>query len=106
MDAVLGGSGAALAFALSTMCSARSSRVIGPSSALAWVALLGLLITLPFAAASSVPSGISLPTALWLLASGTGNALGLLFAYRGLRAGKVGVVGPILSAEGAVAALV
>ena len=33
------------------------------------------------------------------------NALGLLLAYQGLRAGKVGVVGPILSTEGGVAAL-
>ena len=41
----------------------------------------------------------------WLLASGVGNALGLLLAYQGLRVGKVGVVGPILSTEGAVAAL-
>ena len=42
----------------------------------------------------------------WLVVGGVGNAGGLLLVYRGLRVGKVGVVAPIASTEGAIAALV
>ena len=42
----------------------------------------------------------------WLVVGGVGNAGGLLLVYRGLRLGKVGVVAPIASTEGAIAALV
>jgi drug/metabolite transporter (DMT)-like permease len=105
MIAVLAGSGAALAFAVSTMCSARASRAVGAAATLAWVAALGLAITVPFAVASGVPRNLDVSATLWLAAAGIGNVLGLLFAYRGLRAGKVAIVAPILSVEGAVAAL-
>ena len=67
--------------------------------------MIGLAITLPFILVTSVPRALTGSSGGWLLVSGVGNALGLLLAYQGLRVGKVGVVGPILSTEGAVAAL-
>jgi drug/metabolite transporter (DMT)-like permease len=106
MIAILAGSGAALAFGVATLCSARSSRSIGAASTLAWVALIGLAITLPPALLVGIPDDLDASALGWLAASGVGNALGLLYAYRALRVGKVGVIGPILSTEGAVAALV
>jgi drug/metabolite transporter (DMT)-like permease len=99
------GAAAALAFGVSTLCSARASRLIGPASTLGCVALTGLLLTLPLTTASGVPSGLDAAAVGWLALSGAGNTLGLLFAYRGLQQGKVGVIGPILSTEGAVAAV-
>ena len=105
MVAVGAGAAAALAFGVSTLCSARASRVIGAASTLGWVAVTGLLITLPLVALSGLPDTLDAPAAGWLALSGAGNVLGLLFAYRGLRHGKVGVIAPILSTEGAVAAV-
>ena len=46
------------------------------------------------------------PDLAWLVIGGVGNAGGLLLVYRGLRVGKVGVVAPIASTEGAIAALI
>jgi drug/metabolite transporter (DMT)-like permease len=105
MFAIFAGSAAAVAFGVSTLCSARSSRSIGAASTVGWVAMIGLAITLPFIVATSVPPALTGSSGGWLLVSGVGNARGLLLAYQGLRVGKVGVVGPILSTEGAVAAL-
>src|SRR5437763_7094146 len=105
MLAIFAGGGAAIAFGVSTLCSARSSRSIGAASTVGWVALIGLVITLPLVVVTAAPRGLTGSSVGWLLASGVGNALGLLLAYQGLRVGKVGVVGPILSTEGAVAAL-
>src|SRR4051812_50167560 len=104
MIAVVAGSGAALAFAVSTMCSARASRAIGAAATLAWVAVIGLAITVPFAVASGVPRSLDVSAALWLAAAGIRNTLGLLFAHRGVRTRNVANVAPILSVEGAAAA--
>ena len=105
MIAILGGLGAALIWAVSTLCSARSSRLIRPASVVAWVALVGLLANVAFIVLGG--QGVSLGGADvgWLLAAGAGNVVGLLLAYRALRHGKVGLVAPIVSTEGAVAAL-
>src|SRR5437879_921505 len=106
MNAVLGGLGAALCFAVSTLCSSRTSRMIGPWSALAWVALVGLAIAGPAAALGGVPANLDASSVGWLAVSGLGNVGGLLLAYAGLRTGKVGIVAPIVSTEGAVAAVI
>jgi drug/metabolite transporter (DMT)-like permease len=101
--AILGGLGAALAFAATTLCSSRSSRMIGPASVLAWVMLVGLAILLPPILIQDPPE-LSATTVGWLALAGCGNVVGLLLAYSGLRIGKVGIVAPILSTEGAIAA--
>jgi drug/metabolite transporter (DMT)-like permease len=41
-----------------------------------------------------------------LLLGGLGNSIGLLLAYSGFKIGKVGVVAPIVSTEGAIAAVI
>jgi len=102
----LGGLGAAFAFAGATLCSARSSRLIGPASVLTWVMLVGLVVTAPALAAAGPPEGLTAVFTGWLVVSGAGNVAGLLVAYAGLRVGKVGVIAPILSTEGAVAAVI
>lgn len=105
MVAILSGIGASLAFASSTLCSSRSSRLIGAGPALAWVALVGLVITLPAATLADRPD-LDAAAFTWLSLAGIGNAAGLLLTYLALRSGKVGVVAPIVSAEGAIAALI
>jgi drug/metabolite transporter (DMT)-like permease len=46
--AILGGLGAALAFATATLCSSRSTRMIGEAPVLGWVMVVGLLAVAPF----------------------------------------------------------
>jgi drug/metabolite transporter (DMT)-like permease len=106
VTAVLGGLGAALAWAAGTLCSARSTRMIGAPSVLALVMLAGLGITLPLVAAEGVPAGLDAAALSLLVVAGAGNVCGLLLAFTALTSGKVGVVAPIVSTEGAIAAVI
>jgi drug/metabolite transporter (DMT)-like permease len=103
--AIAGGLGAAVSWAIATAASSRSSRMIGPTSVLAWVMIVGLVVTIPPAVltAGSVPSTADL--ALLLVYGGCYTA-GLLIAYRALTVGRVAIVTPITSTEGAVAAII
>jgi drug/metabolite transporter (DMT)-like permease len=104
--AIVGGLGAAAFFATATLCSARSSRLIPPGSVLAWVMLTGLLVTIPALALVGRPHDVTAGEFGWLAVSGAGNVVGLLFAYSALRIGKVALIAPILSTEGALAAAI
>ena len=105
MIAVLGGTLAALCWAVASLAASRAARALGARVVLAWVMLVGLVLSIPLVAASGIPMLDG--TAFILLAvSGLGNVLGLLLAYTAFARGKVGVVAPIISTEGALAALV
>ena len=105
MIAILGGLGAALSWAIATICSSRSSRLIGPTSVLAWVMIVGVVITA--VPAAMVPSDLpSTGDFLLLLVYGASYTGGLLLAYRALTVGRVSIVTPIVSTEGAVAAVI
>jgi drug/metabolite transporter (DMT)-like permease len=106
MLAIVGGLGAALVFAVVTLCNARSSRMIGPSVLLGWVMLIGLVILVPPVALGDVPDGLDRDAIAWLAVAGVGNVVGLLLAYAALRSGKVGIVAPVVSTQGAIAAAV
>jgi len=80
--------------------------MIGPTSVLSWVMLVGLVILGPIVAVSSVPLHLQVGSFGLLVVVGVTNVLGLLLAYRALRIGKVGVIAPVLSTQGAVAALI
>src|SRR3954451_11159749 len=104
MLAILGGLGAALAWATTTLTAARATRFVDSWSLLASVMAVGLLVTVPIAVLAGVPSGLDAHSAVWLAVSGAGNVVGLLLTYSALRIGKVGLVAPITSTEGALAA--
>ena len=106
MIAVLGGLGAALAWACTMLTASRASPQIGSWSTLAWVMLTGLLVVGPVALAQGQPDSLDSGAVTWLAIAGIGNITGLLLVYTALRIGKVGVVGPISSSEGAVAAVI
>ena len=106
MLAIIGGVGAAVAWATSTLCSSRSSRLMDPMAVVAWVMLIGLIITAPLAAATGVPAHLHGSALVWLILSGAGNVVGLTVAYHALRIGQVSVVAPIISTEGAIAAVI
>lgn len=105
MIAIAGGLGAALSWAIATAASSRSSRLIGPSSVLAWVMLVGVVVTAPPAVLTTGPTPTPGDLALLLLYGGCYTA-GLLLAYRALNVGRVAIVTPITSTEGAVAAVI
>ncbi|MEI6725493.1 MAG: EamA family transporter [Actinomycetes bacterium] len=105
MIALLGGLGAALAWGTGTFCSARSSRIIGAASVVAWVMLIGLVANLAVIAVGPAPGALGATDIAWMLVAGCGNVAGLLLEYTALRRGKVGIVTPVTSTEGAIAAL-
>ncbi len=106
MTAILWGIATAACWAFSVFFSSRSTRMIGQWSVLAWIMLVGLVASLPFASGSGTPSGLTPGAAGWLMLAALGNVFGLLVSFVALRIGKVGVVAPVTSAEGAVAAVV
>jgi drug/metabolite transporter (DMT)-like permease len=103
--AIAGGLGAAFAWALTTLCSARASRTIGALPTLAWVMPVGLVPALAavLVAGGDAPQGDQVG---WLALSGLGNVAGLGLVYAAMRRGQVGVIAPISSTEGAVAAAI
>lgn len=105
MIAISAGLGAALCWAAATLCAARASRLVGSRSVLAWVMLVGLAITVPVAVVSGLPRGLHGIELTWMVLAGAGNVGGLLLAYEAMRRGKVSIVAPISSTEGAIAAL-
>ncbi len=106
MIAILGGLGAAVAWAISTVCSSRSSRLIHPLSVVAWMMVVGLVTAAPAAVVSGLPRGLHGSALVWLVAAGVGNVVGLALEYFALRVGQVGVVAPMVSTEGAITALI
>jgi drug/metabolite transporter (DMT)-like permease len=104
--AVVLGLTTALAWAVSTVASSRSVKLLDQYSVVAWAMLLGLVLTLPFALGGGVPAELSGANLLWFVLAGLGNVGGLLFAYAALKVGKVGLVAPVVATEGAVAAVV
>jgi drug/metabolite transporter (DMT)-like permease len=104
MVAILGGLGAALSWAIATLASSRSSRMIGPISVLGWVMAVGWLAAIGPALISR-PIDLDVSKIAGLVTTGLSHNIGLLLAYRALSIGRVSIVAPIASTEGAGAAL-
>lgn len=105
MIGILGGLTAALCWGLSTVVASRSTRILGSQQALAYVMLLGLVALLVAAPVAGLPTQAGPRSYAWAVLAGAGSTAGLSMMYRALRLGKVGVVAPIASTEGALAAL-
>lgn len=79
--------------------------MIGSWSTLAWAMLIGLIVVGPMVLGSGTAPEDGI-TWVWLVLSGAGNLVGLLLVYRAFRVGAVGIVAPIVSTEGAIAAII
>jgi drug/metabolite transporter (DMT)-like permease len=66
---------------------------------------VGLLLIAPFVIASGVPEALDRASGAWLAGAGVGNLAGLVCIFTAFRVGKVSIIAPIASAEGACAAL-
>lgn len=101
---ILFGLATAAMWATTLLGSARSSRLIGAWSTLAWVMLVGLIVAVPLVVLTAGSVAFSGTDIFHLVVAGIANSAGLLLVYFALRRGKVGVVGPIVSTEGAIGA--
>jgi drug/metabolite transporter (DMT)-like permease len=102
--AIVGGLATAVLWASTLLGSARSARLIGSWSTLGWVMLVGLVVSIPLVVVSSPPVQLTQEQLIYLTVAGLANSIGLLLVYTALQRGKVGVVGPIVSTEGAIGA--
>ena len=106
MTAILGGLAAAVLWSAATLCSSRSSRMLGSLVVLAWVMAIGTVVGLPLAIATPLPATFDPFVLVLLLVAGLCYCLGLMLAYMALTIGKVSIVAPIVATEGAVAAVI
>jgi drug/metabolite transporter (DMT)-like permease len=102
--AVLGGLGAAVCWAGAALSAARASRLIGARNVLAWVMLVGFIVVAPLTVAAGFPD-LDGREIGWIALAGAGNVAGLLCSYEAMRLGRVSIVAPITSTEGAIAAV-
>jgi uncharacterized membrane protein len=102
---VLCGLAAAVCWATATVSSTRSTRMLGAPVVVAWVLVVGLVLTTPVVLVEGAPPHLrdALP---WLVVSAAGAVAGFLLTYSALHESKVSLVAPVVSAEGAVAAVV
>lgn len=88
------------------MAAARSARLIGSWATVGWVMLIGVLIAVPATIVGGAGANLTPDAILLLGISGAGNVVGLLLAYTAFKAGKVAVIAPIISTEGAMGAVI
>src|SRR5690349_19210227 len=105
MLAIVGGLGAAVCWAVSSLSASRSARAIGSWATLGWVMLLGTVIAIPATVVWGGGVTVGPDSLLLLVVAGVSNVVGLLLAYTALQRGKVAVIAPILSTEGAAGAV-
>ena len=105
MTAGRGGLCAAVAWAATTMCYSRASRTLPSASVIALAMVVGLVVTSPAALVAGVPDDLDGETVGLFVLAGAANLGGLLLVVTALRAGQVSIVAPIVSTEGAIAAV-
>ncbi len=105
MTAIVGGLVAALVWGASAVAMSRTSKQLGGPAVAGWVLAIGLVALLPIVALTDPGDAIDGTHVAWALAGGTASAVGISLLIVALRDGKVGVVAPIASAQGAAATL-
>lgn len=105
MIAVLGGLAAAFCWAATGFCGQRAARLIGELSTFAWASAVGLTLSIIPAAVGLITSPPSARILIELVGAGFFNVFGLVAQFSALRRGRVSVIVPVSSAEGAVAAM-
>lgn len=105
MIPLLGGLGAATLWAIATIASSRTSRILGAQVVIAWVMLVGTIAGIPLAIASPLEGPVEPLSIFWVLLAGICYVGGLLCGYVALKSGKVSIVAPIVATEGAIAAI-
>jgi len=103
--AILGGVTAAILWSVANVGSTRASQQIGTASAVGLATSIGLLVAVPLAVMAPIPAFAPADVAALGVAA-VGGVLGLGFAYRALRLGRIGIISALISTEGAIAAII
>ncbi|MBV9336216.1 MAG: EamA family transporter [Solirubrobacterales bacterium] len=106
MTAILGGIVASVCFAVSSLCASAATRAVGPAVTVAGVMSFGLLLVVPPTIVLGDVNQLSAATIGLMVVIGATNVIGLRIEYVALRRGNVGVVVPIVSTDGAIAAVI
>ena len=97
----------AVLWSIAGFASAIAGRTIGPYVALAWVNGIALLLAVPAALiVDGVPHDVPASDLGWAVVFGLASAGALGCAFGSMTIGPVGLVAPVISTEGAVAALI
>ena len=105
MTAVLAGLGAASAFTCTSLLISHTAATVPGFSIAAVAMVIGLAIVLPFVVWTGIPAGLDAASGRWLLVGGVAYVAGFLCSYTAFGLGQVGAVAPIVSSEGAFAAI-
>ena len=97
---------AAAVWGIAGVAGGLASRRVGPTKAIAWAMLLGMVVAVPLALASGAPGRVDVRTGLWILLISACMLGGLVCVYAGMRYGSISVVAPISATYGGVAALI
>lgn len=106
MTSTLCGLAAAGCWASTNVIATRVVRGADPRSIPFWYSLLGLALSLPAGIALLGSAHVTFADLLWLALAGAGIALAGCLLTAAFRRGQLGVVGPLMSLEGVVAATV
>jgi drug/metabolite transporter (DMT)-like permease len=104
--AVAGGLCAACCWAMTGILAKAASRSMGGLSVFAWSAAAGIALSVIPAGVALLGTPVSAQVIAELAAAGLLNVLGLICQFTALASGRVTLVIPITSSEGAVAAVV
>ncbi len=95
----------ALFWGAGALISVRQVRVLRAGGSLLWMMAIGLLLVTPAVAFVDVPDA---PTSTWVYAagSGVGYVVGTAFWFLAVGRGRISVLTPIVSTDGAIAAVI
>lgn len=106
MVAIAGGLGAALTYSCTALIISRATTEIPALSLAAGAMTVGLVMVVPLLLWVGIPAHLDLASGGWLLLGGTANVIAFVCAYSALGRANVGAVTPIISTEGAFAAVI
>ena len=97
---------AATVWGIAGVAGGLAARLVGPTRAIAWAMMLGMVVAVPLALVSGAPGRVDVRTGLWILLISACMLGGLVCVYVGMRYGSISVVAPISATYGGVAALI
>jgi drug/metabolite transporter (DMT)-like permease len=104
LTAILLGLAAAVVWGIAGVVGAHGARGVGAFTVLAWLSFVGVIVVAPFAFVAGVPD-VSPSVWSWAALNGACTVAGLALLYRAFSLGKVGIIAPIVSTDGAMAAV-
>ena len=106
MIALIAGLAAAVAWSFAVSGSARAGRVTSATTVVAWTAIVEAVAAAPWSIGQGIPAVLGGRLLVWFFVAGAASTAGLMLGVKALQTGRIGVTAPILSTEGAIAAVI